>query len=66
MVSTHDRNWTWTKSSRSKAIGECVEVGSDGGDTIGVRDSKQPDKGALFFDRSQWDAFLRTLPQNPT
>ncbi|MGI5151440.1 DUF397 domain-containing protein [Plantactinospora sp. CA-294935] len=46
----------WRKSSAS-LNGDCVEVASlpDG---VGVRDSKNPDGGALRFTRSQWRAFL--------
>lgn len=48
----------WTKSSFSVANAECVEVATlrDG---IGVRDSKDPEGGILYFTRGEFDAFVR-------
>jgi hypothetical protein len=48
----------WRKTSRSgNATTECVEV-ADGGDVVGVRDSKDPHGPVLEFDRAQWAAFV--------
>jgi Domain of unknown function (DUF397) len=55
-------NATWRKSSYSGGNGgDCVEVAvlSDG--SRAVRDSKDPDGGALVFDTGDWLAFLRKI-----
>lgn len=49
---------TWIKSSFSGYNGNCVEVAGLSGDTIRVRDSKNPRGGVLNFTQSEWDAFL--------
>ena len=48
----------WRKSSRSNAGGNCVEVARLDDETIGVRDSKNPDGVVLRFTRAEWAAFL--------
>ncbi len=50
----------WRKSSRSGGSGDCVEV-AIAGDTIGVRDSKDPEGPVLRFGRSEWQAFLEGI-----
>ncbi len=46
----------WRKSSRCATSG-CVEVARVG-DSVLVRDSKDPDGPVLTFDREEWTAFL--------
>lgn len=47
----------WRKSSFSNGIGECVEL-ADLGDSIGVRDSKNPGDLTLFLTRGELRAFI--------
>jgi hypothetical protein len=48
----------WRKSGRSDMSGpNCVEVATVG-DTIAVRDSKDPHGPVLAFTRGEWRAFL--------
>lgn len=46
----------WSKSRRSSAQGNCVEVAFVG-DVVAVRDSKDPAGPALVFTRAEWAAF---------
>ncbi|RJL30552.1 DUF397 domain-containing protein [Bailinhaonella thermotolerans] len=49
----------WRKSSYSSAEGDnCVEVARAGGGRVAVRDSKDPEGGALAFGREEWARFL--------
>jgi hypothetical protein len=49
----------WRKSSYSSGTGNCVEVATADG-TVGVRDSKQHDRGpVLEFSHIAWKAFIR-------
>jgi hypothetical protein len=49
----------WFKSTRSGANGNCVEAAFlDAGEAVAVRDSKNPESGALTFTRAEWAAFL--------
>jgi hypothetical protein len=54
----------WRKSSRSAGAGACVEIGALG-KTIGVRDSKNPEKGTLVFSSDQWGNFIRATKLAP-
>jgi hypothetical protein len=48
----------WFKSSYSNNGGECVEVAPTFSDIVPVRDSKDPDGGALLFPAPAWHAFV--------
>jgi hypothetical protein len=48
----------WIKSSLSYANGNCVEVASLPGGTIGVRNSKDSAGPVLRFTPREWHAFL--------
>ena len=49
----------WRKSSYSPCFNphQCVEVSI--GEDIMVRDSKNPEGGALTFTKSEWQAFVK-------
>ena len=52
----------WFKSSYSGSGNDtCVEVRLTG-DAVGLRDSKQPDGGALWVDPAAWAAFIALAP----
>jgi len=51
-------NARWVKSSFSFANGNCVEVAGLPGDTVGIRDGRDPGGPVLRFTRAEWDAFL--------
>lgn len=48
----------WVKSSLSFANGNCVEVASLPGRTIGLRNSRDPEGPVLRFTPDEWHAFL--------
>ena len=48
----------WIKSSLSYANGNCVEVASLPGGTIGVRNSRHAAGPVLRFTPQEWHAFL--------
>ena len=48
----------WVKSSFSFSNGNCVEVAELPGDTVGIRDSRDPGGPVLRFTRAEWAAFL--------
>lgn len=49
---------SWVKSSLSFANGNCVEVANLPGDTVGVRNSRDPEGPVLRFTPDEWHAFL--------
>ncbi|SHK19224.1 protein of unknown function [Nocardiopsis flavescens] len=49
----------WRKSTYSATESHCVEV-ADTPDLHAVRDSKTPGQAPFAFDRTEWQAFLRT------
>jgi hypothetical protein len=49
---------TWTKSSYSGAVGNCVEVAALAGGDIAMRNSRFPDGPALVYTRAEITAFL--------
>lgn len=53
------RDSGWFKSSRSGAgSDQCIEVRIIEGDTVGVRDSKKRDAGALWVTPAAWHSFV--------
>ncbi|MGW3494591.1 DUF397 domain-containing protein [Streptomyces sp. NPDC001020] len=52
-------NVTWRKSSYSNSDGgQCVEVAQNLPSVVPVRDSKDPDRGALVFEAAVWARFI--------
>ncbi|WP_062640496.1 DUF397 domain-containing protein [Streptomyces maremycinicus] len=57
-------NATWRKSSYSNTTGgECLEVAEGTRDPglVPVRDSKDPERGALVFDAGVWSVFVSSI-----
>lgn len=48
----------WHKSRASGNSGNCVEVAKNLPGVVAVRDSKNPDAGALVFSPAEWAAFI--------
>ena len=53
----------WRKSSRSGSNDQCVEVATNLGDVVGVRDSKDPDGPVLAVDAYSWRLFVAATPR---
>jgi hypothetical protein len=51
---------SWRKSSKSNGSGDCVEVAVVG-ETIGLRDSKDPAGPVLVCTHGAWQGFLRLV-----
>lgn len=48
----------WTKSTRSGANGQCVEVLETKSGIFALRRSKDPDGPKLLFNKQEWAAFI--------
>ena len=57
MTATELRDAVWRKSSRSNGQGQCVEVARLG-ETVAIRDSKDPEGPVLVFTVPEWVVFL--------
>lgn len=53
-------NALWRKSTRTAANADCVEAAFSGY-TVGVRDSKNPNKDILLFSCHQWQNFIQVM-----
>ncbi|MEU6228704.1 DUF397 domain-containing protein [Streptomyces sp. NPDC047042] len=50
---------TWRKSSYSNSDGgQCIEVASNLPSLVPVRDSKDPNRGALLIEAGAWTVFV--------
>jgi hypothetical protein len=55
-------NVAWRRSSYSGSNGgNCVEVAALPGNSLAVRDSKNPDRPVLTFSRAEWRTFTTAL-----
>ncbi|MFY1688121.1 DUF397 domain-containing protein [Plantactinospora sp. WMMB782] len=54
----------WRTSSRSNAVGECVEVADNIPGRVLVRDTKDRDGGTLTFGPAAWQAFVSLAKQS--
>ncbi|WP_083886299.1 DUF397 domain-containing protein [Actinoalloteichus spitiensis] len=54
------RDACWRTSSYSTNNGNCVEI-AGGADWAAIRDSKNPDGGALLLDHAQYRSFIRSV-----
>jgi hypothetical protein len=48
----------WRKSSRSGAVGNCVEIGPLGSGKVAVRNSRHPNGPALIYEHQDLATFL--------
>ncbi|MGO8894240.1 MAG: DUF397 domain-containing protein [Streptosporangiaceae bacterium] len=48
----------WRKSSYSNSQANCVEVAKTRSGKVAVRDSRNPDGGALSFSPDEWQTFV--------
>jgi hypothetical protein len=54
----------WRKSSFSNDQGECVEVAPLADGRIALRNSKNPDAGAVLFTRAEMHAWIKGCKAN--
>lgn len=47
------QNVTWRKATKSDSGGQCVELADLGGDSIALRNSREPDQPAHVFTRAE-------------
>ncbi|MGW2658353.1 DUF397 domain-containing protein [Streptomyces sp. NPDC001478] len=57
-ISASSFHAVWTKSRKSAANGQCVELAPTEEGTVALRDSKDPNGPALFFTEAEIEAFL--------
>ena len=57
----HDVITPWRKSSYSNTGANCVEVARTRRGRVAVRDSKNPDGGALSFGQDEWKTFVAKM-----
>jgi hypothetical protein len=58
MSAGHLSSVAWRKSTRSGAVGNCVELAPLAGGGIAVRNSRYPDGPTLVYTRDEMAAFL--------
>ncbi|MER6558777.1 DUF397 domain-containing protein [Streptomyces sp. NPDC001027] len=57
----------WRKSSYSNSDGgNCLEIAAGVPSLVPVRDSKDPDRGALLFGADAWGCFVRAYRSTST
>ena len=49
---------SWRKSSYSNSGANCVEIAETRSGKVTVRDSRNPDDGALTFSPDEWHTFV--------
>jgi hypothetical protein len=49
---------SWRKSSYSNSGANCVEIAETRSGKVAVRDSRNPDDGALTFSPDEWQTFV--------
>lgn len=54
-------NAVWKTSTRSGNSGDCVEVATNLGEVVGVRDSKDRSGPALVFQPAGWTTFVKAV-----
>lgn len=66
-MSSHSalESMTWTTSSFSDGGANCVVVGRDTTDRVGLRDSKVPDLPAIIISAEAWSRFIDALKATP-
>lgn len=51
----------WRKSRRSNGQANCVEVATNLSGIVAIRDSKDPDGGALAIIKEEWRRFVQRV-----